>query len=311
MKRIVWIIIALLVLIVVSSGLFIVREMEQVVITQFGKPIGDPITAAGIKFKVPIIQRAIFFEKRWLEWDGYPNQIPTRDKKYIMVDTYARWRISDPLQFYETVHNEVSAQSRLDDILDGETRNAVANVDLIEIVRSSNRELDVAIDLEDILGEAELPDIVSGRNGIQLRILDKASAIVADYGIELVDVRIKRVLYIDEVLRKVYDRMISERQRIAEKLRSEGRGKSAEIRGEMEKELKLIQSEAYRAAQEKIGAADAEATAIYAAAYNLDPEFYAYSRTLESYAEVIDSLTTVILKTDGDFFKYLESTSGR
>ncbi|MBL7033608.1 MAG: protease modulator HflC [Candidatus Delongbacteria bacterium] len=310
MKRIITIVIGIFVLIIISSGLFIVKEMEQVVITQFGKPVGDPIVTAGIKFKIPLIQRAIFFEKRWLEWDGYPNQIPTRDKKYIMVDTYARWRIADPLKFYETVHNEISAHSRLDDILDGETRNAIANVDLIEIVRSTNRQLEVAIDLLDNNESTERFDIEFGRVEIQRRILAESAEIVTAYGIELVDVRIKRLLYIDEVLRKVYDRMISERQRIAEKLRSEGRGRSAEIRGEMEKELQLIQSEAYRTAQEKIGTADAEATGIYAAAYNRDPEFYGFSRTLEAYEEVIDSLTTIVLKTDGEFLQYLESTTG-
>ncbi len=310
MKRILWGIIAIFILIVVSSGLFIVSETEQVVITQFGKPVGEPIVNAGIKFKVPLIQRAIFFEKRWLEWDGYPNQIPTRDKKYIMVDTYARWRIADPLRFYETVQNEVSAQSRLDDILDGEARNAIANVDIIEIVRNTNRELELTVDLEDF-EQGEIPDIAVGRSVIQSRILEKASAIVQDYGIELVDLRIKRLLYIDEVLRKVYDRMISERQRIAEKLRSEGRGSSAEINGEMEKELQLISSEAYRVAQEKIGAADAEATAIYAEAYNRDPEFYQFSRSLEAYQLMIDSLTTLVLQTDSEFLQYLESASGK
>jgi len=284
--------------------------MEQVVITQFGKPVGGAIVDAGIKFKIPLIQRAIVFEKRWLEWDGYPNQIPTRDKKYIMVDTYARWRIADPLRFYETVQNEISAQSRLDDILDGETRNAIANVDLIEIVRNTNRELEVTVDLEDF-EQGEIPDISVGRSVIQSLILEKSSEIVQDYGIELVDLRIKRILYIDEVLRKVYDRMISERQRIAEKLRSEGRGRSAEINGEMEKELQQITSEAYRAAQEKIGAADAEATAIYAAAYNRDPEFYQFSRSLEAYELMIDSLTTLVLQTDGEFLQYLESASGK
>jgi modulator of FtsH protease HflC len=310
MKRILWGIIGIFILIVMSSGLFIVSETEQVVITQFGKPVGDPIVDAGIKFKIPLIQRAIFFEKRWLEWDGYPNQIPTRDKKYIMVDTYARWRIADPLRFYETVHNEVSAHSRLDDILDGETRNAIANEDIIEIVRNTNRELEVTVDLEDF-EQREIPDITVGRSEIQDRILKNASVIVADYGIELVDLRIKRLLYIDEVLRKVYDRMISERQRIAEKLRSEGRGRSAEINGEMEKELQQITSEAYRTAQEKIGAADAEATAIYAAAYNRDPEFYQFARSLEAYELMIDSLTTLVLQTDSEFLQYLESPSGR
>jgi membrane protease subunit HflC len=310
MKRILWGIIGIFILIVISSGLFIVSEMEQVVITQFGKPVGGAIVDAGIKFKIPLIQRAIVFEKRWLEWDGYPNQIPTRDKKYIMVDTYARWRIADPLRFYETVQNEISAQSRLDDILDGETRNAIANVDLIEIVRNTNRELEVTVDLEDF-EQGEIPDISVGRSVIQSLILEKSSEIVQDYGIELVDLRIKRILYIDEVLRKVYDRMISERQRIAEKLRSEGRGRSAEINGEMEKELQQITSEAYRAAQEKIGAADAEATAIYAAAYNRDPEFYQFSRSLEAYELMIDSLTTLVLQTDGEFLQYLESASGK
>jgi membrane protease subunit HflC len=306
MKKAILGIVIVLLLLVVSGGFYIVNEMQQVIITQFGKPVGQPVTEAGIHFKLPFIQKATYFDKRWLEWDGYPNQIPTKDKKYIWVDTYGRWRIADPLLFFQTVRDEVGAQSRLDDILDGETRNAVASMNLIEIVRSTNRRMETTfMDSSDATNTQEM---MVGRSVIQDTIRAKASRVVRAYGIELVDLRIKRVLYIDEVLKKVYDRMISERQRIAAELRSEGQGKSAQIKGEMEKELKQITSEAYKRSQEIIGEADARATDIYARAYNKDPQFYAFMKTLESYAATIDSNTTLILKTDGDFLRFLETS---
>ena len=298
--------VVIVLIIVFSSSLYIVSETNQVIITQFGEPIGKAITSPGIHMKAPFIQKANYFEKRWLEWDGDANQIPTKDKKFIWVDTYARWRISDPLVFFQRVRDERGAQSRIDDIIDGETRNAIANFDLIEIVRSSNREFDIA-DLSEIL-EVIVPKIETGREKIAQIILEKASEITPEFGVELKDIRIKRVNYVEEVQRKVFDRMIAERQRIAAKYRSEGDGKSAEIRGEKEKELKTIQSEAYRTAQEIIGKADAEATRIYADAYNRDSEFYQFMKTLETYQSSLDKDTWLILSTESEFLKYLRSS---
>jgi membrane protease subunit HflC len=262
-------------IIVVSSGLYTVYMSEQVIITRFGKPVGKPIQDPGLHWKRPFIDKANSFEKRILEWDGDPNQIPTLDKKFIWVDTYARWRIEDPLMFFQSVKNEIGAQARLDDIIDSATRDSITNYLLIEVVRNSNRKMAMA--------ETELeltPDVKAkiewGREKITRKILENAAEKAPQYGIELVDVRIKRINYVEEVRTKVYERMISERTRIAEKYRSEGQGKKAEIEGEMEKELQRITSEAYKTAQEIKGKADAEATRIYAAAFNKDPEFYSF-----------------------------------
>lgn len=308
-KNIIIIAIVVLAFIVLLDALYVVSEINQVIITQFGEPIGGTITSPGMHIKMPFIQKANYFEKRWLEWDGDANQIPTKDKKYIWVDTYARWRISDPLVFFQRVRDERGAQSRLDDIIDGETRNAVANFDLIEIVRSSNREFDLTEEIVEILDIASaIPEILTGREKIAQIILEKASEITKEFGVELKDVRIKRVNYVEEVQRKVFDRMISERQRIASKYRSEGDGKSAEIRGQKQRELQRIQSEAYRKAQEIKGKADAEATQIYAEAYNRDPEFYQFMKTLETYLKTLDQNTWLLLSTDNEFLKYLKST---
>ena len=296
-------------LIVFIDALYVVSETNQVIITQFGEPIGETITSPGIHIKLPFIQKANFFEKRWLEWDGDANQIPTKDKRYIWVDTYARWRISDPLIFFQRVRDERGAQSRIDDIVDGETRNAIANFELIEIVRSSNREFEETEEIIILEGAEEIPPIEMGREKIAELILQRSSEITPEFGVELRDVRIKRVNYVDEVQRKVFDRMIAERQRIASKYRSEGDGKSAEIRGQKERELKRIQSEAYRTAQEIKGKADAEATKIYADAYNLDPEFYQFMRTLETYRNIMDKQTWLLLSTDAEFLKYLKQTN--
>jgi membrane protease subunit HflC len=299
---------ALLALLVLADAVYVVSETNQVIITQFGEPIGGPINTAGLHLKAPFIQKTNYFEKRWLEWDGDPNQIPTRDKKYIWMDTYARWRISDPLVFFQRVRDERGAQSRLDDIVDGETRNAIAKFDLIEIVRSSNRELELTE--ETILLETleAIAKIEVGREKIAQIILENASKITPQFGVELRDVRVKRINYVDEVQQKVFDRMIAERKRIASKYRSEGDGKSAEIRGQKEKELKRIQSEAYRTAQEIKGKADAEATRIYAQAYSLDPEFYQFLKTLETYRTSLDSETWLVLSTDSEFLKFLKSS---
>ncbi|MBN1224004.1 MAG: protease modulator HflC [Candidatus Aminicenantes bacterium] len=302
-------VVALAVLIVLLDALYVVSETNQVIITQFGEPIGDAITTPGMHIKAPFIQKANYFEKRWLEWDGDANQIPTKDKKYIWVDTYARWRISDPLVFFQRVRDERGAQSRLDDMIDGETRNAIANYDLIEIVRSSNREFELTEDVRIIDAGTIAQKIETGREKIAKIILETASAITSEFGVELKDVQIKRVNYVDEVQTKVFDRMIAERQRIAAKYRSEGDGKSAEIRGQKERELKKIISGAYKTAQEIKGKADAEATHIYASAYNLDPEFYQFMKTLETYRTTMDKETWLLLSTDSEFFKYLKSTS--
>jgi modulator of FtsH protease HflC len=302
---------ALVVLLLLAGSVFVVTEMNQVVVTQFGEPIGGAVTKPGVHFKMPFIQKANFFEKRWLEWDGDPNEIPTRDKKYIWVDTYCRWRISDPLVFFQRVNDERGAHSRLDDIVDGETRNTIAKFDLIEVVRSTNRPFEISEDSA-LLNFSEVTSkIETGREKLAAIILQNASKITPQFGVELRDVRIKRVNYVDEVQRKVFDRMIAERKRIASKYRSEGDGKSAEIRGQKERELKRIQSEAYRTAQEVKGKADAEATKIYALAYNLDPEFYAFMKSLDTYRTSLTKETWLLLGTDNEFLKYLNNSSGR
>ena len=297
-------------LLTLASSLYTVSETEQVIVTQFGEPVGKPHTEPGLYVKVPFIQQVHTFEKRWLEWSGDPNQIPTKDKKYIWVDTYTRWRVKDPLLFYQRVRDERSAQSRLDDIVDGDTRNVIANNDLIEVVRSSDRpfeetEEDAGIDTSaaEVVGK-----IAMGRNKITRAILEMSRPIVAEFGIELVDVQIRRVNYVTEVQQKVFDRMVSERRRIAERSRSEGQGKAAEIRGQKERELKGIQSEAYRKAQEIMGKADGESTRIYAEAYGRDPELYQFLKTMETYRKTMAADTTLILSTDGEFFKYLKQS---
>jgi len=294
-------------LVLASGALFIVDETKQVVITQFGKPVGIPITSAGLHFKTPFIQEAHYFEKRLLEWDGDPNQIPTKDKKYIWVDTMARWRIVDALKFLQSVGNESGASSRLDDIINSATRDAVTSHLLVEAVRDSNRILESRDLGEDaIVSEEALERIDIGREQLTRSILDKAKVLAPQYGIELMDVRIKRINYVTEVRNKVYDRMIAERKRAAEKYRSEGLGKSAEIEGQVGKELKQITSEAYRQAQSIIGKADAEAINVYAQAYSQNPEFYSFLKTLETYKNTIDAGSTVILTTDSDYYKYLK-----
>jgi len=302
---------AVIVILVLIDAIFIVSEINQVIITQFGQPIGSPITSPGLHLKVPFIQKVHYFEKRWLEWDGDPNQIPTRDKKYIWVDTYARWRIADPLIFFQRVRDERGAQSRLDDIIDGETRNTIAKFDLIEVVRSSNREFEITEETLTSEVSESMSEIKVGRSRIAEIILESASKITPQFGVELKDVRIKRINYVEEVQRKVFDRMIAERKRIAAKYRSEGEGRSAEIRGEKEKELKRIKSEAYRKAQEIKGKAEAEATRIYSQAYNLDPNFYQLLKTLETYRTSFDSETWLILSLDNEFLRFLRSFEKR
>ena len=292
-------------LLLVAQATYTVNEVEQVIITQFGEPVGDPVTTPGLHFKVPFIQTANFFDRRFLEWDGDPNQIPTRDRRFIWVDTYARWRITDPLLFFQRLQNERGARTRLDDILDGETRNAIARHDLIEVVRTSNRdpaEVEIEADEEAVILEL----IERGRQDIVTEILQTAAARTADLGIELLDLRLKRINYVAEVQQDVFARMIAERQRIAEQFRSEGQGESARIGGERERELAQIQSEAYRKAEELRGMADAEATGIYADAYSRDADFYAFTKSMETYEQTMDPSTLFILGTDSELLKFLQ-----
>ena len=298
-------IMVLLGVMVVGGALYIVPETMQVVITQFGEPRGDPVTTPGLKVKVPFIQKVNFFDKRFLEWDGDPNEVPTRDKRFIHVDTYARWRITDPLLYFQRLRSEQGAQSRLDDILDGETRNVIAKHDLIEVVRSSNREFAVSEEVAGDVSPESQENIERGRRLLAAEVLGAAQTRTEDLGIEILDFRFKRINYVEQVRVEVYNRMISERQRIAEQFRSEGGGESARINGERERELQRITSEAYRQAQEIKGRADAEAADIYAAAYNRDPEFYRFLKTMEVLKETLDSNTVLVLSTDSDFLRYL------
>jgi membrane protease subunit HflC len=298
-------ILVLLGVLVVGGMIYIVPETMQVVITQFGEPRGDPVTTPGLKVKVPFIQKANYFDKRFLEWDGDPNEVPTRDKRFIHVDTYARWRITDPLLYFQRLRSEQGAQSRLDDILDGETRNVIANHDLIEVVRSSNREFALSEEVAgDVVSENQ-ETIEMGRRLLAAEVLQAAQARTEDLGIEILDFRFKRINYVEQVRIEVYNRMISERQRIAEQFRSEGGGESARINGERERELQRITSEAYRQAQEIKGRADAEAADIYAEAYNRDAEFYRFLKTMEVLRETLDSNTVLVLSTNSEFLHYL------
>lgn len=306
------ILLALIVLLgLVSTGAFyVVGEGEQVVITQFGRPVGTPVKDAGLRLKIPFIQKVNRFEKRILKWDGSPNQIPTKDKKLIWVDTTARWRINDPLLYLTRVTTKTTALSRLDGIIDSVVRDAVSENDLVELVRSEGWE-DAQEQIKEIgYSETVVAEIAAplkmGREKIMRAMLEAASKLTPEFGIELVDVRIKRVNYVDSVLKKVFERMISERKRIAAQYRSEGEGEAARINGEMQKELKRISSEAFRQAQEIRGEADAKATKIYGDAFNQDAEFYSFFKTLELYREQDNKKTRMILTTDSDFYKYLK-----
>jgi membrane protease subunit HflC len=306
-RRALSLVVAFAALVVVGQATYTVSETEQIILTQFGEPVGEPVLSPGLHFKAPFIQRINVFEKRFLEWDGNPNQVPTRDKRFIWVNTYARWRIVDPLLFFQRLRDERGAQSRLDDILDGETRNAVARHNLIELVRSTNRNPD-DVQLESEEEAVILEEIARGRQEITRDILATAAGRTSDLGIELLDLRLKRINYVEEVQKDVFARMIAERQRIAEQFRSEGQGESARIHGERERELAQIQSEAYRRAEELRGLADAEATGIYADAYNRDAEFYAFMKSMETYEMTMDRETFFILGTDSDLLRFLQKT---
>ncbi|MFI5184407.1 MAG: protease modulator HflC [Vicinamibacteria bacterium] len=292
--------------ILLLSSVYTVSETEQVILTQFGMPVGGLVKAPGLHVKVPLIQDVHRFDKRWLEFDGDAREITTRDKKYIWVDTYARWRIADPLRFYQAVRDERGAQSRLDDIVDGETRNAVASFDLIELVRSSNRAFQKTEELEGIGAAEAMAQVGSGRERIGQIVLEKAAKITPEFGIELVDVRFRRINYVESVQQKVFERMTSERKRIAERSRSEGQGRAAEIRGQKERDILALTSVGYRSAQELKGAADAKATSIYAKAYGKDPELYQFTKTMDTLGAGLDDKTWLILSTDSDLLKYLK-----
>ena len=303
----IYVIAAVIVIFFGFSSAYVVDETEQVVVTQFGKVIGNPKTEPGLYFRLPFIQNTNYFPKNLLSWDGDPGQIPTLDKTFIWVDTFARWKIVDPVKFFQTLNNTVSAMGRLDDIIDPAVRNFITSYPLIETVRLSNRELDTfEIGLEDVKKERTVYTVKTGREVITQNILQQAQPKLLEFGIELVDVKLKRVNYVEQVRDSVYGRMIAERKQIAEKFRSEGKGEAQKIRGEKERELKQITSEAYRAAQEIMGEADAEATKIYAQAFNLDPEFYSFIKTMEIYKDVLDDKNSLILSTDSEFFKYFK-----
>ncbi|MCP4546356.1 MAG: protease modulator HflC [bacterium] len=312
MKYLLPLILGIIVLSVLGNSFYVVREYEQVIITQFGKPVGDPVATPGLKMKIPFIQKTLRFEKRFLEWDGKPNQLPTKDKRFIWVNTYARWKISDPLLFLQRLRDERGAQTRLDDILDGETRNAIANYNVMEIVRSTNRDPIP----DDLLpeGDVNLEEIQNGRGQIHKEILRTAQSRTLDLGIEILDIQFKRINYVDEVQRKVYERMIAERQRIADRFRSEGEGEASRIRGEKDRELLRIQSGAYRTAQGIKGKADAEAIAIYAEAYDRSAQsrsFFEFLKSMEAYELAIDKESSLILSTKGDFYRFLKSSEGK
>jgi len=299
---------------VMMSSIYTVSEVEQMIITQFGKPVGEPVTTAGLKVKVPFIQQVNSIDKRVLEWDGSPSDMPTKDKLYISVDLFARWRITDPLQYFLRIRDERSAQSRLDDILGSETRNAVAKHELIEIIRTTRDRVPLRdallTDAERDLKMGSLVPIQKGRKLVEQEIFAAAADKVRVFGIELLDIRFKRINYNESVRPKIYDRMISERRQIAERFLSEGNGEAARIRGNRVRDLNKIQSEAYREVEEIRGLADAKATEIYARAYNQNTEsiaFYEFTRTMESYKFIIAENTTLVLSTESELFKFLKA----
>ena len=302
-----WAPILIVAFILTWASTYTVSETDQVILTQFGRPVGNAISEPGLHFKLPFIQVVHRFDKRWLEFDGEANQIPTRDKKYIWVDTYARWRIIDPLRFFQAVRDERGGQSRLDDIVDGQTRNAVASFDLIELVRSSNREFQVTEELEGIGSAEAMAPIVSGREKISAIVLKKSAEITPQFGVHLEDVRFKRTKYIDTVEQKVFERMTSERRRIAERSRSEGQGRAAEIRGQKERDVLAASSVGYRSAQEVKGKADAQAASIYARAYGKDPEFYQFTKSMETLNTSLDGSSTLVLSTQSELLRFLKS----
>lgn len=300
--------------VLVAGSVYVIDETQQVVVTQFGRIVGDAKKEPGLGFKVPFIQKANYFPKNLLEWDGDPGQVPTKDKTYIWVDTYAQWRISDPIVYFQTVRDEFAALKRLDDIIDPAVRDLISSYPLVESVRNTDRPMDTfeAINVADEDSDSgESRKLVwykvdLGRDEIARQIEKQAREKLAQFGIEVVDMKIKRINYIDSVRRSVYDRMIAERRQIAEKFRAEGRGEASKIRGEKERELQVIRSEAYKEAQTIKGKADAEASLIYAHAYGQDPDFYAFLKTMDLYKKALEKDSTMVLSTDSELMKYLK-----
>ena len=304
------IILIIILLIAFFSSAYVVDETEQVIITQFGKAVGGAKKDPGLKFKIPLIQQANYFPKNLLEWDGDPGQIPTLDKTFLWVDTFARWKVVDPLKFFQTVNNVNGAFGRLDDIIDSAVRNFITSYPLIETVRKSNRELDTSeIGIDEVKKSAPIA-ITTGRQKIAKGIMEQAQPKLEKFGIQLVDVKIKTLNYEEGVQRSVFNRMISERKQIAEKFRSEGKGEARKIEGDMEKEMKKINSEAYKTAEEIKGKADAEAALIYAQAFGKDPDFYSFIQTLEIYKETMSKDSSLVLSTDSEFLKYFKGYKG-
>ena len=310
MKKSIFPIVLIVIFLILSGGLFVVNEKEQAVIIQFGKPVGNTIMEAGLKFKMPLIQSVIKFDKRILEWDGAANEIPTKDNKYIFIDAFARWKIIDALQFYKSAKNEMLAQSRLDDIIDGAVRDEITNRTMNEIIRSTQRQMQTSEDEE----EDDIPSTLVDdelTKGARLDIINSIKANVTSrltelqMGIEVVDIQLKRINYNKQVQSKLFNRMISEQNMIAEKYRGQGQGKKQEILGMQIQKSKEVRSQAYLEAQIIMGDADAEAVSIYAEAYNKSPEFYNFKKSLETYTKTLDSTTKVIMSTDGKYFKYL------
>jgi len=296
-----------IILIAVFSSAYVVDETEQVVITQFGRAVGDAKTTPGLYFKIPMIQQANTFPKNLQSWDGDRGEVPTLDKTFILVDTFARWKIVDPLKFFQTVNNMASAMGRLDDIIDSAVRNFVTSYPLIETVRMTNRELDVTeVGVDVVKDTSPLGEVKFGRSNITKGILEQAQPKLKEFGIELVDVKFKMLNYVEEVQKTVYGRMIAERKQIAEKFRSEGKGEARKIEGDMEKDLKEIESGAYRTAQEVSGKADAQATLIYAQALGKDPEFYSFIQTLDIYKDTMDKSTSLVLSTDSELLRFFK-----
>jgi membrane protease subunit HflC len=297
---------------ILTSSIYVVQETEQVIITQFGKPVGEQINQAGLHWKLPFVQKVNRFDNRFLAWDGDKDEVPTKDKRFIWVDTYARWQITDSLLFFQRLRDLNGARLRLDDIIDGQVRDAIAGYNLVELVRTSNRE--PQLDESEPEESGILEEIQTGRESIRLEVLEKSRAKTEDLGIQILDFRFKRINYAEEnVRRALEDRMIAERQRIAARYRSEGDGDASRIRGEKERELKRVLSEAYRTAEEIRGRADAEATSIYADAYDQSPQarsFYEFLKSLETYEQTFDENTTLVLSTDGDFYRYLKTAGG-
>lgn len=313
------IILALFAVLFLSQALYTVRQTEQAILTQFGRPVGDPVTEPGLHFKMPFVQQVNRIDKRYMGWDGPMVEMSTKDKTYIQVDTFARWRITDPMQYFLRLRDERSAQSRLEDILGSETRTAVARHELIEVVRTEKgrkplQDENAAATLTGVGTIGVLRPIQFGRAELEKDIFAAAAPKLAEFGIELLDIRIKRLNYNPEVLERIYQRMISERLQIAQRFRSEGEGEAARINGQKDRDINEIESTAYKKVQEIRGEADAKATEIYARAFTQRPEaseFYRFQKSMDTYRKIIGEGATVVLSTNSDLFSLLKRIEPR